>query len=121
MTEKKPERRQFSRVKFDAPVRILRDAQAWECEVLDISLKGALIAVPEGLHAALNDELTLELPLGDEGSTIRMTVAVAHIDAYRAGLRCEHIDIESFIHLRRLMELNLGDSELLERELSELG
>ena len=32
----------------------------------------------------------------------------------------DHIDLESISHLRRLVELNLGDSSLLERELAAL-
>ncbi len=37
------------------------------------------------------------------------------------GLRCEDIDVDSITCLRRLVELNLGEPELLERELSALG
>jgi len=46
---------------------------------------------------------------------------VAHVEGGRVGLRRTHIDIESVTHLRRLVELNLGDPALLERELHELG
>lgn len=31
-----------------------------------------------------------------------------------------HIDIDSMTHLRRLIELNVGDDELLHRELEQL-
>ncbi len=34
--------------------------------------------------------------------------------------RCEHIDIDSITHLKRLIELNLGDEALLHRELAHL-
>ena len=37
-----------------------------------------------------------------------------------AGLHCLAIDIDSVTHLRRLVELNLGDPALLEREVSAL-
>jgi hypothetical protein len=37
------------------------------------------------------------------------------------GFVCRHIDLESISHLRRLVELNLGDESLLERELAALG
>jgi len=33
----------------------------------------------------------------------------------------QHIDLDSISHLRRLVELNLGDEALLERELAALG
>ena len=37
------------------------------------------------------------------------------------GFVCRHIDLDSISHLRRLVELNLGDESLLERELAALG
>ena len=39
---------------------------------------------------------------------------------HHLGLFCHHIDIDSITHLRRLIELNLGDETLLQRELAEL-
>jgi hypothetical protein len=38
----------------------------------------------------------------------------------RIGLYIEQLDLDSASHLQRLMELNLGDSDTLERELAEL-
>jgi len=55
------------------------------------------------------------------GGAIRMQARVAHVAGGRIGLEREHIDIDSITHLRRLVELNLGDPALLERELHELG
>ncbi|VAX04921.1 hypothetical protein MNBD_GAMMA20-584, partial [hydrothermal vent metagenome] len=43
-----------------------------------------------------------------------------HSENDHIGFRCEHIDLESISHLRRLVELNLGDAKLLDRELSAL-
>lgn len=45
---------------------------------------------------------------------------MAHCNGEQAGLLCLTIDIDSVTHLRRLVELNLGDTDLLERELSHL-
>jgi len=50
-----------------------------------------------------------------------MLTRLAHIRNNNVGLRCEYIDIDSITYLRRLVELNLGDAELLERELVALG
>lgn len=36
------------------------------------------------------------------------------------GLRCRNIDLDSITHLRRLLELQLGDATLLQRELGQL-
>ena len=45
---------------------------------------------------------------------------VAHVEGSRIGLQCLVLDLESASTLRRLVELNLADPELLERNLAEL-
>jgi hypothetical protein len=50
-----------------------------------------------------------------------MDVLIAHHENEELGLHCKDIDIDSITHLRRLIELNLGNPALLERELSALG
>lgn len=62
--------------------------------------------------------LTLSL---DDDSQISMQVTLAHTLATRLGLHCDHIDLDSISHLKRLVELNLGDPAQLQRELGLLG
>jgi hypothetical protein len=50
-----------------------------------------------------------------------MKVRCRHAERGQIGFECEHIDIDSISNLRRLVELNLGDAELLERQLGALG
>jgi hypothetical protein len=45
---------------------------------------------------------------------------VAHHHDAVLGVRCKAIDLDSITHLRRLVELNRGDAEDLQRELSAL-
>ncbi len=116
-----PQRRHFSRVHF-VGTALLRthDAQA-SCEVLDLSLKGALVSMGAGsAHPKLDEKVELSLPLDDGQTQVTMTCRVAHLEATHIGLACLDIDLDSITHLRRLLELNLGDASLLERELSGL-
>lgn len=112
--------RHHSRVSFDAQAYLRNDAMVWQTQLIDISLKGALIARPADWQGAKGGSYMLELLLDDEQTIIRMAVTVMHVQADRIGLHCEHIDIDSVTHLRRLIELNLGDPDLLERELTGL-
>ena len=112
------EQRRFKRIPFDMPGRMVSAATV---RVLDVSLKGALIVKPQKWKGAMGDMIGIEIPLDSGESVIRMDMRVAHIGAERIGLACEHIDLDSITHLRRLVELNLGDDELLHRELAELG
>ena len=43
-----------------------------------------------------------------------------HVEGHHVGLRCESIDLDSITHLRRLVEMNSGDSTILDREFASL-
>lgn len=115
------ERRRFSRIGFDADVQLVDARGSWHGQLIDLSLKGALVTAPADWAGQPGEHYLLELALGsDEERTIRMEVSVSHAEKGHIGFRCEHIDLDSIGHLRRLVELNLGDPELLDRELSAL-
>lgn len=114
------QRRRFTRIAFDAEARLMAGARQWAVELLDLSLKGALVVRPEDWNGEAEAPLRLQLRLGED-VVITMDVSIAHQEDDRLGLRCEDIDLDSITHLRRLVELNLGNPDLLERELASLG
>ncbi len=114
------ERRRFSRVGLAVPAELEMAPAPSSCVLRDVSLKGALVEVPVDLEVATGQPCTLIIPLDAEEVTIRMEGQVAHREGVLVGIRCGTIDLESIMHLRRLLELNLGDGELVRRELREL-
>lgn len=114
------DKRKFSRIPFDTNIHLVSAEGSWNCPLLDISLKGLLVTTPAGWKAKTGDHYLAEMLTENSDATIRMEVSVMHIEGNHTGFRCEHIDLDSISHLRRLVELNLGDSDILERELSEL-
>jgi pSer/pThr/pTyr-binding forkhead associated (FHA) protein len=115
------EQRRFSRIPFDVAATLSGGGRTWETDLLDISLHGALIRMPQDFqHGAADQVYTLAVHL-EGGPDICMDVIIAHREEDELGLDCHDIDLDSITHLRRLVELNLGDPELLERELSALG
>lgn len=113
------ERRKFSRILFDAHVELAQGDCHWRASLLDISLRGLLIQ--QQLPAEVNKSQPILVKILLSNSTcIAMTVSVAHQHHNQTGLMCTTIDIDSVSHLRRLIELNLGDSDAAERELNEL-
>lgn len=115
------ENRLFTRIPFEASVQIISAEDTWDCDLIDISLKGVLVSQPDSWGGALDDPFMIELKLHNSDTIIRMDVSVAHIESNHIGFRCEHIDLDSITHLRRLVELNVGDTEILNRELTALG
>lgn len=121
MSEQTPsERRRFSRIPMDGRVRLHCGETAHEARLLDISLKGVLVERPGDWTAAAGTPCRLELLPGDGELVIEMAGTVVHTEADRLGVRWDHIDMDSAAHLRRLLELNLADEDLLEREIGEL-
>ncbi len=116
------ERRRFSRIPFPATAHIkaYKGELHLNCDVIDISLKGILISLPTGWLGEMNDKYKVDLLLENAQLVINMYASVAHIDDHSVGFLCEHIDLDSISHLKRLVELNLGDEKLLHRELSAL-
>lgn len=112
--------RRFSRVLFNTEAELIQQGHHYPTQLLDLSLKGALVARPHQWEQTINSVGTLRFRLAQSELELSMDVSIAHIHESSIGLRCELIDIDSASHLRRLLELNLGDSELLSRELSEL-
>lgn len=116
------ERRRNHRVLFDAPVSLQTvDGDTYATLLIDISLKGALAKRPENWHASKGDSISLSVHLGDADLVICMQTHIAHTEDSSIGFHCNAMDMESITHLRRLVELNLGDPDLLERELAALG
>lgn len=115
------DRRRFHRVLFDAPTRVTAGEEEFLTTLVDISLNGALLIRPDSWPVEQGDNVNLIVLLDDSESRIRMNALVAHVGKDSIGLRCLNIDMESVSHLRRLVELNLGDTELLERDLQALG
>ena len=114
------ERRHFSRIAFHRPADLDILASRATCEVLDVSLKGALVEVPYGFPAHVGQRCTLSIHLDAGEATIRMEGEIVHREGTQAGIRCVEIDLDSISHLRRLVELNVGDEAVLLRELSAL-
>jgi len=114
------DRRRFQRIAGDKPMLL----RAWDCEhegtVLDISLRGLLASVRDNWLPFVGQRVHVHVPLDGERSFIDMYAEVTRFDDDCVGLRCVEMDVESARHLRRMVELNLGDPALLERELEQL-
>src|SRR5690554_222152 len=116
---KNQERRQFSRVDFNTEATLLQNGAQWQTAVIDVSLKGLLVngSLPDEWDA--QQMVDVSIPLSGTTS-IELRAKLAHQEANHCGFTCVSIGLESIAHLRRLVELNLGDVAASEREIAEL-
>ncbi|WP_006786377.1 PilZ domain-containing protein [Thiorhodospira sibirica] len=112
-------RRRFNRISFggEAYLSLPGDSER-KVDLIDLSLHGALIKADQ--HYAMDEtRYQLRVPLG-AGLDIFLEVTVVRVADGTIGLQVEQMDIESAQHLRRLVELNLGNETLLNRNLAAL-
>lgn len=114
------ERRRFFRVVFSTPAQLSQGQKSWSTYLLDLSLQGALVERPADWPEGSEGRFELSFTLADSDINIVMEVEPSHSAANRLGLYCHHIDIDSASHLKRLIELNVGNADMLQRELAHL-
>lgn len=114
------ERRQFSRVLFNAECTLHQNALEWVTELQDISLKGILVRKPDHLALDKNEGCEATIKLSGGNTHIVMSLDYSHENDQSIGFKCRYIDLDSMTHLKRLVELNIGNGDLLMRELEAL-
>lgn len=114
------ERRKFSRVVYQADVTLLQGNTQWDGSLIDLSLHGLLVELNHDCDAELNTELNVRFTLNESDINIIAECELINKTNNTLRLCIHHIDIDSISHLKRLIELNVGNSDLLLRQLSEL-
>jgi hypothetical protein len=119
------DKRQFKRIGFVDSVLVTAEGlegdevNSWQTQCLDISMRGILLQRPSDMPASIGSPYEVELMLAED-IQILMPCTVVHAEDHHLGLRIEMMSIDSLTNLRRLLELNLADSDEIERELNAL-
>ena len=114
------EKRHYKRVSFDTTAKLSKDDQSFGCQIVDLSIHGVLLRPHGVLRSKLDTIYQLVIPLSDEENQINMTLRLTHQHPVNLGFVCENIDLDSITHLRKIVELNSGDSAILDRDLATL-
>lgn len=112
--------RNFQRVKYDVEAILEIDSVGYACKLLDLSLKGAMLEVNSAEGLSVGQQGQLGFSLGDDEHEISMDVEIAHCEIPTVGVHCLQLDLDSATHLRRIIELYTGDSQIMERELGAM-
>ena len=119
MSQDADDRRQYSRIPFEAAVTIMQGDSSLSAQLVDISINGVLIETPESYHFRTDTPCRIHIELCND-IVITMQVALVHSSSSMLGFHCTSIDMESMAHLRKIIESNLGDPLAPGRVLDEL-
>ncbi len=114
------ERRQFSRVIYQVPTEISQGQVNVSGSVQDLSLHGLLVQCNESKQLSHDAPVQVSFKLENSDINIQLEATIVSTINTSMRLRIEHLDIDSISHLKRLVELNVGDDELLYREIKHL-
>ena len=114
---KQEERRNYSRVKFDAEIALLIGEDSHPAHLADISLNGALIQFDGASPIQVEEKCRLQINLNASELVLTIDSKAVFSKDDQVGLQFLEIEIDSLTHLRRLLELNVGDPDKVKNEL----
>jgi PilZ domain-containing protein len=116
------ERREFHRIGFVTKAEISNAHKKWETETQKVSLNGVQVKCPPHWTGKIDEHYTLTFPIQDPNVPFKMQMQtkITSQDDNHIGFTIEHIDLDSLSHLTRLIELHLGDPELMAQELAKI-
>ena len=114
------ENRRFYRTDFKTQGYItLSDQSRLTFELVNISLKGILVRM-DGSPLRMEESYDLRIKLLSSEIEIKTIAVLVHRQEDMLGFYFNEIDLDSMIHLRRLLELNTPNEGEIEKELSFL-
>ena len=112
--------RRFGRIPFAADLTLTHKGQAYSGNLQDIALKGALLHFTSLPPLHPGEVCKLDIPLLNSDIILHFTAEAVHFHQESIGFRFVEMDLETMSHLRRLLELNTGNAEKIEKEMGFL-
>jgi hypothetical protein len=119
MNDATANRRRFQRFRMEGIARLYSAGAMWETGLVDVSLRGVMVTRPDGWDGAVGNRYRLDVRI-EGGVMLGMAVELARVVDVRLAFAWTRVDLDSFIRLKRLVELNLGNSELFTQELASI-
>ncbi|HEY5672338.1 MAG TPA: PilZ domain-containing protein [Malonomonas sp.] len=110
------DQRSFRRLNFETEADILIDNTPVRCRLVDLALQGALFSATEELAVETGKLYQLRITLPDSALTLEFTAELIHQRGLFYGFIFVAENATTMGHLRRLLELNFGDSSEVDRE-----
>ncbi len=122
MGDRMVKKRRYERVNFVEDVEIIHAGTRYPGVVSDISMKGVLIKLDEIPPGKVDsDTWLIRLCLSKEVQIVVHAQPSHFAPIHPAvGFNFTAIDVDSMAHLRRLLELNTGNANQIERELEHM-
>jgi len=113
------EARRFTRVDFSIAANVKAGAQQFVGSVENLSLKGMFLVTDKTLPVDEDVEITIALNNQLENGLI-IDAKVARVANDGIAFVFDKIEFDTYVHLKRLIELNTGDADMMDKETENL-
>jgi hypothetical protein len=110
------EQRSYRRIPFQTEAEINFADSRHSCELVDLALQGALFKSEQDLPLDIGKQCHLTISLPSSDLTMEFTGELIHQRGQFYGFIFVSEDAVTMGHLRRLLELNFGDGDEVDRE-----
>jgi len=112
------EQRNYRRINFRTEADVTLRDSTYRCDLVDLALQGALFRSERELSLPLGSQVPLSIYLPETSIRMEFIGELIHQNGQFYGFIFTSEEAESMAHLRRLLELNVGDAALTEKEFS---
>ena len=110
------EQRNYRRIAFHTTAEVLFEDRQSACDLLEIALRGTLVRIAEDIGLKIGERGQIRIGLPNSELNLTFGIELIHRQEDVCGFLFVDADDESLAHLRRLLELNFGDGEEVDRE-----
>lgn len=114
------ERRRFSRIIYQVSALLEQGDLALQATIQDLSLHGLLLKAENASSLEPSRKVDVAFSFAQSEQVMQLTANIISIIDNEIRLKINNIDIDSISQLKRFIELNVGNDELLNRELEHL-
>ncbi|MFM2621238.1 PilZ domain-containing protein [Vibrio owensii] len=114
------ERRRFSRIIYQVSALLEQGDLALQATIQDLSLHGLLLKAENASSLEPSRKVDVAFSFAQSEQVMQLTANIISITDNEIRLKIANIDIDSISQLKRFIELNVGNNELLNRELEHL-
>jgi hypothetical protein len=111
------EKRDYQRIPFATKAEITCNSNKYHGELINISLQGALVFGKENISIKTGARCELLIHLPDSNITLQFESDIIYSQKNKFNFKFISEDIQTARHLRRLLELNIGSTEKIDKEI----
>ena len=110
------DQRNYRRIPFQTEAELNISDQRYQCDLVDLALQGALFQTDQDLPIEIGAQCPMTITLPSSDLTMEFTGELIHHRGQFYGFIFVSEDAVTMGHLRRLLELNVGNGDVVDQE-----